>query len=273
MINNVCYKCDKRQKNRLTVDDCAQCFIPDLYPIHPRGCMLCTRPINIEYFELMGFQEPYCSSCWKFFKHGNFEIDDVIPISYNIPNADRLTSYLVDFKDYGYSDRLTGLGAVLYKFLKHNYYKICDFHGGIDYITYVPGWNRHHNRQIIDFVCNSVEHSRFEYEDLLVQKNPRRQLKNYDNPDNMRVLDYDLFEAKQSVKGKNILLFDDMFIRGSTICSAAYTLYESGAQKVIGLVLTRCIEEDDEIDQLNQLKTEKKFNFREFKHDYSWYNT
>lgn len=47
----------------------------------------------------------------------------------------------------------------------------------------------------------------------------------------------DAFEIRTDVKGKNIIILDDVFSSGSTLLEAIKVLYENGANKVIAIVL------------------------------------
>ena len=46
------------------------------------------------------------------------------------------------------------------------------------------------------------------------------------------------FGASEAVKGKSIIIFDDIFTTGSTIDECAKTLKAAGAGKIIGLTLS-----------------------------------
>lgn len=54
-------------------------------------------------------------------------------------------------------------------------------------------------------------------------------------------------QNEENIKGKNILLVDDVYTTGSTMKEAAKTLKESGAKKVIGIVIARAIPGQDTI--------------------------
>jgi len=43
----------------------------------------------------------------------------------------------------------------------------------------------------------------------------------------------------ENLKGKNIILVDDVYTSGATMSAAAETLRASGAKKIIGLVLAK----------------------------------
>ncbi len=65
-------------------------------------------------------------------------------------------------------------------------------------------------------------------------------MKDIDDLDERRSLLESVFHIKDiSVKGKNILLFDDLYRSGATLNAATKVLYSAGARNVYVLTLTR----------------------------------
>ncbi len=76
--------------------------------------------------------------------------------------------------------------------------------------------------------------------DSLVKTNETPELKDIDDLDERRSLLESVFHIKDiSVKGKNILLFDDLYRSGATLNAATKVLYSAGARNVYVLTLTR----------------------------------
>lgn len=79
------------------------------------------------------------------------------------------------------------------------------------------------------------------YKDILEKINETPELKNIFEFDKRLELLQDNFSASSDlIRGKNILLFDDLFRSGATLNAATSTLYEKGeAAKIYVLTLTR----------------------------------
>ena len=78
----------------------------------------------------------------------------------------------------------------------------------------------------------------FLWQSVLVRKRPTRpqyELNRRQRQENMR--DAFAIQGQSIIKGRDILLVDDIFTTGATLASCAKTLHEAGAKKIIGIVL------------------------------------
>ena len=76
--------------------------------------------------------------------------------------------------------------------------------------------------------------------DALVKIRETPTLKDIDDPARRKSILKDVFQIKNSIiKGKNVLLFDDLFRSGVTLTFATEALYNGGVNKVYTLALTK----------------------------------
>lgn len=76
--------------------------------------------------------------------------------------------------------------------------------------------------------------------DSLVKTSETPELKDIDDHDKRKSVLENVFQIKNtSVKGKNILLFDDLYRSGATLTTATKVLYNVGVKNVYVLTLTR----------------------------------
>jgi predicted amidophosphoribosyltransferase len=76
--------------------------------------------------------------------------------------------------------------------------------------------------------------------DSLVKTSETPELKDIDDPDKRGSVLENIFQIKNTrVKGKNILLFDDLYRSGATLNAVTKVLYNVGVRNVYALTLTR----------------------------------
>lgn len=249
-----CDNCSNQKTRK--IDICAECLQDEMLSIIPDCCSMCCAPIFKNLNNI-------CTNCIEFESQGKNYIDDIIPITYGINET--IISYLViGHKYFDKHEYFVPLASVLFKFLLSNRKKIIKKFGNIDYITYVPSYKnkRKHNKSLI----HSVKFKEFKVADMLIEQNenPRKRPMSYSE----RQVDEDRYIIADgfNVRGKNILLYDDVCTSGSTIRSAAYPLKHNGANMVIGIVLFKQSYSEFRDDILNFSK-KHPFSYNEWKYD------
>jgi predicted amidophosphoribosyltransferase len=171
---------------------------------------------------------------------------------------------IIGIKDYGNSNYFVPLASILYKFLISNIKKIVKKYGNIDYLVYVPSYKnlRKHNKDLI----YGVKFNELAKLDLLIEPK-EHQIKHGTDIKSRKVEDarYTI-DSSYNIDGKTILLFDDVCTTGSTLHSAASTLKQNGANKVIGLVIFKQVL-DQYVEKIKNFTETNPFNYQKWKYD------
>lgn len=159
-------------------------------------------------------------------------LSGVVSVTYS--TADTFEPLIYYFKDRDWMWLSLPLGSLLYEFLSTHSAHIEHTFGTIDVWTVVPshegtrgGWD--HMKALLEVVPDIDDLGPWE-RDLLTKTRPERV---------DRHVEEDLYRANRNLDGEHVLLIDDTYTTGATICSAAAALRAAGAADVVGLTLGR----------------------------------
>lgn len=165
------------------------------------------------------------------------------------------STYLgVDGAGYAHWDtQRTEMGELLYRLKYHQdtntiprIIELLDKIKGIekfDYIVPIPSTNKVRKIQPVIVIAKALgdKYGVDVLYDLIIKSGRNKELKNeYDPDERIRLLRETMnISDKDSVKGKQILLLDDLYRSGSTLRVATELIYGAGAERVCVLTMTK----------------------------------
>lgn len=192
-------------------------------PAHgPNVCVTCRRGTD-------GF-----TRCWQCNRHhrefGAELADEIVPISMAVKDK-QLTRVLSQYKNSKSNEvRRTftnELACVLATFLARHQNCMGEF----DLVTVVPS-SQGRTTPLVDVLGRRISLTRARFAEALVTCS-----------ENSREMRPDSCEVVIDVRDRNVLLIDDTWTSGASVQSAAVALKRTGANRVVGLVIGRHLDE------------------------------
>lgn len=206
----------------------------DIHPMSSKICQKCGRNIELTYQQ----HEDYyfkCKECQEQFvyfqKHRAYgEYDGTL----------KVLLMGLKYKNQRYQSRY--LGDLLCELIRSDQ-TLQTF----DYIVPVPvhftrRWSRGYNQAELLAQVISRQMAPKAYCDALVRKRQTQKLKNLGKSSRKNMLEQAFFlnkRMKQDLKGKNILLVDDIYTTGATLNACSKVLYECGCEQIQCVTVAR----------------------------------
>lgn len=222
-IKEKCKRCQIRKQNDYR--SCIKCLSRYLIPIYSAEnyCPKCLNPYE-------GYSQ--CAACYIKIKNQEYFLDGLISCSYEYGEN----------SDFGYAmhaykgskipidqNMLFPLASLLKVFLKNHLTCIRNEFGPLNTIAPIPGRK---NKSHIETLLNLAK---IPYKSLLRDTDSSV---GQSSGGQKTVFDPDRYQVISTIP-QNILLVDDVFTKGATANSAAFTLKKGGAKKVILLTLAK----------------------------------
>lgn len=174
------------------------------------------------------------SNCYTCYRNG-YILDAFVPITYSIDSG--LESMLHRYKDrLGYRWLGVPLGALLVDFWESHGQHIADLMGGLDVIVPIPPNDSSrqfdHLRGIVDIAPDYHRQLPWSWGSLTRNLNVPRPKRNEVNSAAYEI-------SPDVVKGKRVVLFDDLWTSGASMLSSAQKLQNEGAEAIVGVTLGR----------------------------------
>lgn len=234
--NLTCHACDAELEPRcqeVYCNDCMQLFVR----IESNVCSKCGKPIESAYEQLSDYRFK-CKECQESFhyfrKHKSYALYE-----------GSMKASLMKLKYKGDAYQSVQMGIYLAKVLKDG-----NFESEYDYIVPVPihpirKWQRGYNQselitnELLEAIKLNVPTN------LLKRVKHTKKLKAIGREERKLILK-DVFELDRKyqnrLKGKKILLIDDIYTTGSTLNACAKVLYESGCEIIDCITVARAVE-------------------------------
>lgn len=231
-----CRNCEIRIKKNFHA--CVVCLTDTLFQIDDSVCPDCLKPIPPHH------SYRNCYDCGQLIWYNRYQLDGLHAITYNI-NRDLgivLRSYKGStFKQKAYME--FPLQALVRTYLRKHWDCLSGIIGGIrdiKAIATVPT----RPEILLSEAPKSIKELIIPGVIKEINKHPR-----YSTNEGDRKYDTTRYkvpnELVNRIRGKNVLLFDDVYVSGSTIHSAAYALREAGATGIIGLIVARQVGKEN----------------------------
>lgn len=183
-----------------------------------------------------GSKNPGYTTCWDCSHGFAGQLDELVAVTYSFDNG--LESLLHRYKDWGPEYRWARfpLGSLIYAALRKHEDCFRAALGSNPVYTWVPSNNQQRDFDHLETALQGVQGLDGDYpwrKDIIwrspdEQRPARRECK----PDAYTV-------DPNLVRGRAVLLLDDVWTSGSSLVSAAAALKQAGADRVVGLVIGR----------------------------------
>lgn len=204
--------------------------------IYPNRCPFCDT--------IIPFDEYFCDGCGEGFspppkKEEHIYLDDLVAVtSYDTVSR----PFVMEMKNNNNGYALSAASDMIFKRLEQEDLLPC-----IDVITFIPmrkkdlrkrGYNQ---TKIIAKEVSEI--SRLPCERLIEKIKDtaeQKKLSAEERKENVKGV-FSYYSKRYDIKGKNVLIIDDVCTTGSTLSEAAKILKESGAQKVVAAVFAKTV--------------------------------
>ncbi|OJV62397.1 MAG: hypothetical protein BGO41_06260 [Clostridiales bacterium 38-18] len=234
--NLTCHACDAELPPSSQEIYCNDCF-QQLLIIEGNVCSKCGKPIDQTYEQLLDYRFK-CKECQESFhyfrKHKSFALYE-----------GSIKASLMKLKYKGEAYQAVQMGRNLVKLLQDE-----NFEASYDYIVPVPihpirKWQRGYNQS--ELIVNELKEAVGLKAPTILLRRIRhtKKLKAIGKEERKHILrDVFVLDRKYQnlVKGKKILLIDDIYTTGSTLNACAKVLYESGCEIIDCITVARAVE-------------------------------